>query len=132
MRLVGVLFAAVMMLSAHVAVAASADARLERSLKMLGPVERLEQLCDYTAMTNIKKDGGQYRPDRAIAGAREEPHINGHTIEANGAAFRSRKKWYALTYRCTADEEHMKVLSFKYKVGDEIPESKWAAFNLFD
>lgn len=108
------------------------DARFERQLKMLDPGVRLEQLCDYTAMASIKKDSREYRPDRALAGARAEPQVKGHTIKAEGAAFRSRKKWYALSYSCTADAEHMKVLSFKYKIGDEIPESKWAAYNLFD
>lgn len=112
--------------------AAGQEARFERSLKMLEPTERLEQLCDYTAMTNIRKDSKDFRPDRAVAGARAEPHVIGHSIEAKGAAFRSRGKWYTLTYNCAADAEHMKVLSFKYVIGEEIPESKWAAFNLFD
>lgn len=111
--------------------AAAADAQFERALKLLAPSERLEQLCDYTAMTNIKKDARHFRPDRAVAGARVEPHTSGHTIVAKGAAFRSRGKWYALSYSCTADVEHLKVLSFKYNVGEEIPESKWAAFNLW-
>jgi hypothetical protein len=35
--------------------AAGADGRVERSLKMLAPTERLEQLCDYTAMTRIRE-----------------------------------------------------------------------------
>lgn len=112
--------------------AMAADARFERSLKMLDPGARLEQLCDYAAMTSIKQDRREYRPDRAIANARAEPRVAGHTIEATGAAFRSRKKWYALSYSCAADAEHMKVLSFRYKIGDEIPESNWAAYNLFD
>lgn len=112
--------------------ALAADAQLERALKMLDPSARLEQLCDYAAMNSIKKDGHQYWPDRAIASARAEPYMKGNTIVANGAAFRSRKKWYALSYSCTADGERMKVLSFRYKIGDEIPESNWAAYNLFD
>jgi hypothetical protein len=112
--------------------AAASDARFERQLKMLEPGVRLEQLCDYTAMANIKKDLRGYRPDRAIANARAEPQVKGDTIDAKGAAFRSRRKWYALSYSCTGDAEHMKVLAFRYKIGDEIPESKWAAYNLFD
>jgi len=118
--------------AAQKAKSASQEARFERSLKMLDPDVRLEQLCDYTAMTNIRKDFNEYRPDRAAAGARAEPRVTGHSIEAKGAAFRSRKKWYALTYTCAADDEHMKVLSFKYALGEEIPESKWAAYNLWD
>jgi hypothetical protein len=35
--------------------AADAGGRFERSLKMLAPAERLEQLCDYTAMAGIRE-----------------------------------------------------------------------------
>ena len=125
-------FAVALIALAVSAPAAAADSRLERQLKMLEPTERLEQVCDYTALSTIKKDRHEFRPDRAVAGAMTEPHVSGHSIEAKGAAFRSRKKWYALSYSCTADGEHMKVLSFKYTIGAEIPESQWAAYNLFD
>ncbi|MFN3657382.1 MAG: DUF930 domain-containing protein [Pseudolabrys sp.] len=113
--------------------AAATDARFQRGLMMLAPTERLEQLCDYTAMTQIRKDQRQFRPDRAVAGAMGEPHaVNAHTIEAKGAAFRSRGKWYALTYRCSADIENLKVISFRYTVGEEIPETKWTAYGLWE
>ena len=42
--------------------AIAADTRFERSLKMLAPEERLEQLCDYTAMTRIRNEAKQFRP----------------------------------------------------------------------
>jgi hypothetical protein len=58
--------------------------------------------------------------------------IGEHAIEAKGAAFRSRKKWYALSYRCAADAERLKVLSFHYTIGEEIPEDKWAAYGLWN
>ncbi|MGC1573325.1 MAG: DUF930 domain-containing protein, partial [Pseudolabrys sp.] len=49
--------------------AAAADERFERSLQMLAPAERLEQLCDYTAMTRIRTEKKEFRPDRAVANA---------------------------------------------------------------
>lgn len=109
---------------------AAADNRFERSLKMLDPVDRLEQLCDYTAMQAIRKDHAPFRPDRAVAG--NEPHIKGDTIEAKVGAFRSKKKWYALSYSCTAAPDHLSVTSFKYKIGDEIPEANWSSYGLWD
>lgn len=109
----------------------TADPRFEKSLHMLAPEERLEQLCDYTAMKQIRRDQKQFRPDRAVANAMADPRIAQHTIEAKGAAFRSRGKWYALTFSCTASPDHMEVVSFRYTIGAEIPESKWAAFNLW-
>jgi hypothetical protein len=112
--------------------ATAADTRFERSLRMLAPAERLEQLCDYTAMQQIRKDHAPFRPDRVVAGAGADPQIKHHTVIAKSAAFRSRKKWYALSFECTAAADHLAVTSFSYKLGDEIPESNWAKFGLWE
>jgi hypothetical protein len=129
MRVLTLAVGAAMVMSAH---AAAADARFERSLKMLAPSERLEQLCDYTAMTQIRADGQHFRPDRAVASAAIAPRVSEHKIVAKGGAFRSRGKWYALSYSCTADVEHLKVLAFKFAIGGEIPEAKWASYGLWE
>jgi hypothetical protein len=112
--------------------AAAIDARFERSLRMLAPVDRLEQLCDYTAMQQIRRDHKPFRPDRAVAGARLDARIHHHTVVAKGGAFRSRKKWYALSYTCTAAPDHMAVTSFSYTIGPEIPEEKLASYGLWE
>ena len=111
--------------------AIGADAKFEKSLLMLDPSERLWQLCDYTAMAQIRKDDKNYRPDRALANAMGEAQFIRDTIETKVGAFRSRGKWYALTYTCAATPDHMTVISFKYTIGAEIPETKWAAFGLW-
>jgi hypothetical protein len=128
MRAFGLTLAAVTI----IATAAGADGRVERSLKMLAPAERLEQLCDYTAMTRIREQNKDYRPDRAVANATAEPVATGDTIEVTGGAFRSRKKWYALSYRCTATADHMSIVAFRFTIGDEIPEANWASFGLWE
>ena len=111
--------------------AAGADGRFERSLKMLAPAERLEQLCDYTAMMRIREQNKDYRPDRAVANAMTEPVASSDTLDVTGGAFRSRKKWYALSYRCTATPDHLTVIAFRFTIGEEIPEAKWASFGLW-
>jgi Domain of Unknown Function (DUF930) len=111
---------------------AADDARFFKSLEKLAPNERLEQLCDYTAMTQIRKDARNFRPERAVANAGVEVTMKNDTIDATSGAFRSRKKWYALTYSCTATPDHLKVTSFRYTVGEEIPEAKWTALGLYD
>ncbi|HEY6858396.1 MAG TPA: DUF930 domain-containing protein [Pseudolabrys sp.] len=111
--------------------AAAADGRFERSLEMLAPAERLEQLCDYTAMTRIRNEKKEFRPDRAVANAMAQPRANGDTLEVTGGAFRSKKKWYTLSYRCTATPDHLKIVAFNYTIGEEIPEAKWASFGLW-
>ena len=128
MRACGLAVVAALMI---VTAAAAADGRLERSLKMLAPAERLEQLCDYTAMARIRSEEKQFRPDRAVANAMAEPTAAGDTIEVTGGAFRSRGKWYTLSYRCTATPDHMSVVTFRFTIGEEIPESKWASFGLW-
>lgn len=112
--------------------AAANDARFLKSLQKLGPDERLEQLCDYTALAQIRKDRSDLRPERAVASAVAEVKVKNDTIEAKAGAFRSRGKWYALSYSCTALPDHLKVTSFTYKIGDEIPEEKWTTYGLWD
>jgi hypothetical protein len=132
MRALGLAIIAVMT-SGTIAVSAEWRVeRFERSLKMLAPEERLEQLCDYTAMTRIRTEQKQYRPDRAVANAMAEPKASGDTLEVTGGAFRSRKKWYALSYRCTSTPDRMNVVAFHFTVGAEIPEEKWSSYGLWD
>ena len=114
-----------------VAQAAGADERFARSLQMLAPAERLEQLCGYTAMTRIRQDDKNFRPDRPVANAMTEPRVQNDTIVVKGGAFRSRGKWFALTYNCTATPDRMAVVAFGYAIGPEIPETKWAGFGLW-
>lgn len=127
-QLVMVIGASLLLISS----AAAMDARFARSLKKLAPTDRLEQLCDYTAMKRIRKDHRPFRPDRAVAGAEKPAHISGHTVVAKGGAFRSRRKWYVLSYTCTAAPDHLAVIKFSYKIGPEIPEEKWASYGLWE
>ncbi len=111
--------------------ATAAENRLDRSLKMLAPPERLEQLCDFTAMARIRKESGAFRPDRAVANATAEPLVKDNTIEAKGAAFRSRGKWYALSFVCKASPDHMTVVTFNYAIGAEVPQAEWSSDGLW-
>ena len=108
-----------------------AEDRIERSLKMLAPGERLVQLCDYTVMQRIRKDAPEFRPDHAVADATQQSVVANNTVIAEGGAFRSQGKWYGITYQCTASPEDMKVLSFAYRIGAEIPPAKWGDYGLW-
>lgn len=128
MRAFGLAIGATVLVATQVV---AAENRLDRSLMMLAPSERLEQLCDFTAMTRIRKDSSAFRPDRAVANATADPQNHDDIIVAKGAAFRSRGKWYALAYVCKGAPDHMSVLTFNYTIGSEIPEAKWASDNLW-
>ena len=62
---------------------------------------------------------------------KQKSRAKGDTLEVTGGAFRSKKKWYALAYRCAATPDHLKIVAFNYTIGEEIPKSKWASFGLW-
>lgn len=128
MRVLALAIGTLIVAAAH---AANPDTHFEKVLKKLEPVDRLEQLCDYTAMIHIRKDQRRFHPDRAVAGAIAPPKIASDSIEAKGGAFRSRHHWYEMSYSCTATPDHMKVLSFHLSIGQEIPQEKWASYGLW-
>lgn len=124
--------AAVLIITLFVAAPCFAmDARFAASLKKLDPATRLEQVCDLEAMTRIDHDPNPYHPDRAQTDVVSHPQHSGDTLKGSGGAFRSKGHWYSFSFTCKGSPDHMKVLSFGYKIGDLIPESKWAALGLW-
>ncbi|EGP09698.1 DUF930 domain-containing protein [Afipia clevelandensis] len=107
------------------------DPRFAASLKKLDPDTRLEQVCDLEAMNRIDRDPNPYHPDRAKTDAVSLPVHAGDTVTGKGGAFRSKGRWYSFSFACKGSPDHMKVLSFSYKIGDLIPESRWASLGLW-
>ena len=101
------------------------DDRFLSSLNKLDPQTRLEQICDLEAMNRIA------RADRAKSDVISHPVHGGNTLTANGAAFRQNGKWYQFSFVCKATPDHLRVLSFSYKVGEAIPEQKWSSYGLW-
>ena len=46
-------------------------------------------------------------------------------VSAKGAAVRSDKHWYALSFECTVTSDQLKATGFSFKLGDEIPPDEW-------
>ena len=107
------------------------DPRFAASLKKLDPDTRLEQVCDLEAMSRIAKDSRPFRPDRAKTDVASHPQHAGDIVKGSGGAFRSKGHWYSFSFVCKGSPDHMNVLSFSYKIGEAIPESKWAAYGLW-
>ncbi|MER8502653.1 DUF930 domain-containing protein [Mesorhizobium sp. M0204] len=51
---------------------------------------------------------------------------------STGAAFRSKRQWYRLKFKCETAPDHMEVLQLRYRIGDKIPESDWPKYNLYN
>ena len=99
------------------------------ALKMLEAGERIEQLCTLEAMSQIHAWKAEFEPDRVVAFAMAGTKLTKTVLEAEGAAFRSRKQWYGLRFRCEM-AANGKVAGFQFRVGEPIPRSEWAAHDL--
>lgn len=112
---------------------ALADPRNRQARKMLpllGRDERMEQLCNIEAMAQLRAWNHDLEPDLTIAYARTETRMGGAGITADGAAFRSRKQWFALKYRCDLTADLARVSAFAFQAGATIPRKDWERFNL--
>lgn len=99
------------------------------ALKTLEAGERIEQLCNLEAMSQIHAWKAEFEPDRVVAYAMASTKLTKSALEAEGAAFRSRKQWYGLRFRCEM-AANGKVAGFQFRVGEAIPRSEWAAHDL--
>jgi Domain of Unknown Function (DUF930) len=111
---------------------AALEAAIVKGLRELDLSARLEQRCDIEAMTRIAKDKKGYTPERVVAGATADTKVEGDLLEGAGAAFRSKGKWYKLSYVCKTSDDHMDVLDFNYEIGAPIPESDWEKYGLWE
>jgi hypothetical protein len=109
----------------------SMDARLRAGLLKLDPQTRLEQRCDAEVLDRITHDDHHYDADRVVAYAFATPEMSNDAIRSPGAAFRSKGNWYRLKFKCQTAPDHMEVLKFRYRIGDEIPKSDWSKYNLY-
>jgi hypothetical protein len=109
----------------------AADARFIASLGRLDPQMRLEQICDYEAMKRIGRRGQAFHPDRAKSDVVTPPRHLGDILIGAGGAFRSQGRWYQFSFTCKASPDHLRVLSFDYRVGEMIPEAKWNTYGLW-
>ncbi|EJF91118.1 DUF930 domain-containing protein [Bartonella tamiae] len=95
-----------------------------QQLEQLDTQTRLEQRCDIEAMERLHKDT-KWSPDKVLAYAYSDPKTGHHSIKAEGAAFRAKGKWYHLSYNCIAEDNHITIKSFDYKIGKLIPRKNW-------
>ncbi|QEL26704.1 DUF930 domain-containing protein [Bosea sp. F3-2] len=110
-----------------------ADPRSRDTLAMLprlAPDERVEQLCGLEAMGQIHAWQHSYEPDRVSAYAMADTRYADRILRAEGAAFRSRRRWYGLRFECTLSADLKRVTAFAFQVGDPIPQARWQALGL--
>lgn len=99
-------------------------------LQRLAFDERVEQLCGLEAMGQIHDWRRSLEPDRVAAYALAGTKRAGRVLTAEGAAFRSRRRWYGLRFACTLSPDLKRVTAFAFHVGEPIPQDRWEALGL--
>lgn len=83
--------------------------------------ERASQLCLTELRQQLLNASPPYFPELLPS---DRPK-DGTIIEIPRVAFRASGLWYNLSYRCEIDADALKVLSFAFHVGEQIPRSEW-------
>jgi hypothetical protein len=112
---------------------ALADPRSRQARDMLPHLaedERVEQLCSIEAMSQIHAWRKEFEPDRLAAYAMADTKLSGRILLADGAAFRSKRHWYNLRFKCEFTSDRKRVAAFEFLVGEAVPSAQWEAHGL--
>ncbi|RUM21449.1 DUF930 domain-containing protein [Rhizobium vallis] len=104
--------------------------RAREALRQLSGGERNLQLCDLEALEQVRRARPAMVPDMVAPYAMAAEKVSGSSVEVKGGAFRSKRKWYNIQFKCELDTGSGKVTSFAFLVGSAIPESEWQEHNL--
>ncbi len=110
------------------AAAALADPRSRRAReewRRLFPDERIIQLCNLEAMEQVHAWKPAMEPDFVVAYARADVRLDGHRLEAEGAALHDHRAWYQIAYRCEVRPDLEAVAAFEFELGEAIPQELW-------
>lgn len=101
------------------------SARLRQAMRTLADPERVVQLCDIEAMEQVRRARPDFDPDMVVPYAMAETNMRHGALVATGGAFRSRREWYELSFRCTPAADFSHVEAFEFTLGDPIPHELW-------
>jgi hypothetical protein len=110
-----------------------ADPRSRRAREAFGQLangERIVQLCNLEALEQVHRWKPELKPDYLIAYAMAGARLSEHAVEAEGAAFRNKQRWYNIKFKCEVAPDLKTVVAFEFLVGDEIPRGQWASHDL--
>ena len=111
-------------------VMASANS-IDKQLMMLDPEERAHQACIIKGVDTIRHDRKLPGTDRLQPSIGGRATFTGTQVASKAGAVRAKAHWYNIKFTCDVTKDQMKALSFKYEIGSEIPEGKWAALGLW-
>jgi hypothetical protein len=106
------------------------DPRVMQALGNLPRIGRIRQLCNIEALEQIRRQRPGSFPDILVPPVPSGGIVTNDTMNAMGAAFRSRSNWYNVDFKCQVDADATKVVSFRFAVGGAVPRNEWRARRL--
>ena len=104
--------------------------KVRKALRDMATEERMIQLCNMEAMEQVRRWDKTFQPDYLVAYAMSDPKMTATAVDAYGGAFRSKRHWYNIGFKCAVTLDIAKIVSFAFSVGAEIPKTEWRAHNL--
>ncbi len=98
---------------------------LRSALGKLSPNRRLTQICSFEVAEQVSRARPETPPDFVVPYGPSGGFISNGTLDADGGAFRSGGRWFDVSFRCTVDMKAMRVTSFSYRLGKEVPPQEW-------
>ena len=90
----------------------------------------MTQLCNIEATEQIKRALPASNPETVAASAFGETVLQDGLLTANGAAYRSHRKWFFLKYICSVRPDYQEVASFRFALGTPVPQDQWDSHDL--
>jgi hypothetical protein len=98
---------------------------LRSALGQLSPNRRLTQICSFEVAEQVSRARPETPADFVVPYGPSGGFIRNGTLDADGGAFRSGGRWFDVSFRCTVDMKAMRVTSFSYRLGKEVPPQDW-------
>jgi hypothetical protein len=95
------------------------------AMKGMSDADRIDQLCAIEASAQIHAWRTEFQPERLVSFATHDTRMDSDVLIADGAAFRSRANWYRLKFHCGLTQDHTRVASFEFEVGQPVPRDEW-------
>lgn len=110
--------------------ASAASRQARNAFALLDAEERIEQICSLEAMSQVHAWKAEFEPDRVVAFAMEATRLTARSMQADGAALRSKQRWYKLRFTCELSTDQRQVVGFSFTLGLPVPRHEWQRLGL--
>ncbi|PCJ83835.1 MAG: hypothetical protein COA52_18305 [Hyphomicrobiales bacterium] len=98
--------------------------KVKEERKALSEDQQREKTCHAEAIAQITKARSDLQPDLIISAAVDQFIASGNTLLSNGAAFRSKGRWYNFKFKCETSADLKTIVAFQFLIGEAFPQEE--------